>query len=258
MSTLDLHDLARDAARARLADLVVEPALAASAIGTWRARMVNEHGSARVFEGLADQMEDAGIDAATVAEVRGFAAEERRHGMLCGAAVVALGGRALAPALPAAEFPWHADAGSKLEAVLRNVLSVSCLSETVAVALIGKEREEMPESPLRKVLSEIWADEVGHARFGWRFVGAHVPTLDAAAKRRLGDYLEVALEHLEEHELAHLPEGIPVPAGGECYGLCSGSEARALFYDTVRTVIVPTLEKLGLAVPAAGVARTRH
>ena len=238
---LDLRD-----ARASLDGLEIDPAFAASAIATWRGRMVNEHGSARVFEGLAEQMHAAGIEPRWIDEVRTFADEERRHGALCAAVVNALGGDAYAPALPEQPFPLHADASSPLEAVLRNVLSIACLSETVAVALIGKEREEMPASALRELLTRIWADEIGHARFGWRFVHAHVSALDEASRRGLCAYLRVALDHLEEHELAHLPIAATPAAGGERYGLCSGAEARALFYDTVQKVIEPALAQLGL------------
>src|SRR5204863_6003737 len=127
-----------------------------------------------------------------VSEVRGFAAEERRHGVLCGAVVEALGGEALAEIPDGEEYPAHEDAVTPLEAALRNMLSICCLSETVAVSLIGAERIEMPEGELRDLLTKIFADEVGHSRFGWRTLARVAPTLDGATKERLGDYLEVA------------------------------------------------------------------
>ena len=86
---LDLH-----AGASRVApQLSAPPGLVASARATWLGRMVNEHGSARVFEGLAGQILGAGLDASLAQECRGFADEERRHGLLCGAVVEALGGR---------------------------------------------------------------------------------------------------------------------------------------------------------------------
>jgi hypothetical protein len=257
VALLDLRAEAQGAAAALLGPLGSDAALRAPAIATWRGRMVNEHGSARVFEALAAQMEQAGFDAETVAACRGFADEERRHGVLCGAVVEALGGEARAPALARPPFPRHEDAGDALEAVLRNVISVSCLSETVAVALIGAEREEMPDGPLRELLTSIWSDEVGHARFGWGVVVEHAPRLGEAARARLGEYLAVAFAHLEAHELAHLPEAAGAPAGGAALGLCSGSEARALFYATVDEVVVPGLERAGLPARAAWERRGR-
>jgi hypothetical protein len=241
MGTLDLR------AEARLHRPVVPyiPGLRDAAIATWRGRMINEHGSARVFEGLALQLAAAGLDE-LVEEARGFAAEERRHGVLCGAVVEALGGEARAEIQEGAPYPLHEDAKTPLEAALRNMLSICCLSETVAVSLIGAERIEMPAGELRDLLTGIYADEIGHSRFGWRTLGRIAPTLDAETKASLGDYLEVALAHLVEHELAHLPLGAEPPPSGAALGLCSGRDARGLFFDTVEKVIVPVLEAYGL------------
>ncbi len=247
MPTLDL----REAARARRPAVPEIAHLREAAVMTWRGRMINEHGSARVFEALSSQLAAAGLPQADVAEVSGFAAEERRHGVLCGAVVEALGGEARAEIDVPEEIPLHDDAATPLEAALRNVLSVCCLSETVAVSLIGAERFEMPEGELRALLTTIWADEVGHSRFGWRLLERVGPTLDAATRVRLGEYLEVALAHLVRHELAHLPVGSVPPPEGVVYCLCSGRDARELFFDTVEHVIVPGLEAQGLPARSA-------
>jgi hypothetical protein len=241
MTTLDL----RDAARAVMPQVPQDlPHLQPAAIATWRGRMINEHSSARVFEGLAKQFAAAGVHH-IVDEVRVFANEERRHGVLCGSVVEALGGEARADVPEGEAYPEHDDA-SPLEGALRNMLSICCLSETVAVSLIGAERIEMPEGELRDLLTRIYADEVGHSRFGWRTLGLLAPSIDAAMRERLADYLEVAFEHLVEHELAHLPLTSQPPPEGVALGLCSGSDARQLFFDTVEHVIVPGLEIHGI------------
>ncbi len=245
----------RAQARRHAPSLPVIPHLAEAALATWRGRMQNEHTSARVFEGLSRQLEAAGLEAALVAECLGFAEEERHHGVLCGAVVEALGGEAVFQAPAVEDVPEHADV-SRLEAALRNLLSISCLSETVAVALIGAERLEMPEGALRELLTVIYADEVGHARFGWRVAGRLVASLDEAALARVGRYLAVAFAHLERHELGHLNPDAAPPTEGACLGLCNGRDARALFYATVGEVIVPGLEALGL--PAGNAWRQRH
>ena len=244
-SILDLRDAARPLAPA----LPVEPTDRAAAIATWRGRMVNEHGSARVFTALVDQLIDAGAAAEWIDAARRMADEERRHGVLCGAVVEALGGEARAPALAEDAMPAHADV-DRFEAVTRNILSICCLSESVAVALIGAERLQMPEGGLRDVLTEIWSDEVGHARFGWRWLTTHRERLPV---QTLGAYLRVAFAHLEAHELAHLPLG---GAGDPALGVCTGADGRALFYSAVAQVIIPRLEALGL--PAADAWTTRH
>lgn len=253
MIALDL----RSDARALPLTLSASPALSARAIATWRGRMVNEHGSSRVFTALAAQLRRAGLPEEAARSCEVFAEEERRHGVLCGAVVEALGAEALAPALPEQSLPEHEDV-SPLEGVLRNVLSVSCLSESIAVALIGAERLQMPAGPLRDLLTQIYADEVGHARFGWQLLAEQLPSLDGAARKRLAAYLEVAFAHVEAHELSHLPVVAALPEGAESLGLCNGIEARGLFYATVEEVIVPRLEALGLAAARAWRAASRR
>lgn len=246
----------RPAARAAMPALPPLPALYAAAVPTWRARMVNEHESSAVFAALATQLREAGLGASARA-CEGFAAEERRHGELCGAVVEALGGDARARARRHPDLPTHPDVDRR-EAALRNVLSVCCLSETVAVALIGAERLEMPAGELRDLLTRIYADEVGHARFGWAMLRDLAPALDDAARARLGAYLALAFAHLESHELAHLPREAAPPPEAAALGLCHGGDARALFFDVVRDVIVPGLEALGLPASRAWAIRRAH
>lgn len=222
-------------------------ALAPSVCATWRARMINEHESSHVFEALARAFDAIGL-AEEAAECRTFAAEEREHGALCGAVVEAVGGEASARVPVPRVLPAHSDTTPRA-ALVRNVVSVSCMSETVAVSLIGAERLEMPEGSLRDLLEKIWADEIGHARFGWRWLSRVVPELDDAERDAVARYLPIAFAHLESHELAHLPVATEFPAEGTAYGLCSGADARTLFYETVNEVIVPQLEALGF--PAA-------
>ncbi|MEZ4445297.1 MAG: ferritin-like domain-containing protein [Polyangiaceae bacterium] len=247
-------DLREQASRAPVA-LPPLSHLFADVRATWRGRMINEHASSAVFAGLARQLGRAGLGDDLVRQCEIFAAEERRHGVLCGAVVEAAGGEARAPALPPEAFPDH-DEVAPLEGVLRNVISVCCLSETAAVALIGAERLRMEEGPLRELMTSIYADEVGHSRFGWQLAARLVPTLDHEAKARLSAYLAVAFAHLEAHELAHLPEAYDPPAEGHALGLCRGSDARRLLYDAIDEVMIPGLSRLGLEAGRA--FRLRH
>ncbi|MCX5746405.1 MAG: ferritin-like domain-containing protein [Proteobacteria bacterium] len=245
MHTLDL----RQAARARRPAIETPTSIAPAVIATWRGRMINEHGSSCVFEGLAAQLAALGrVDDA--AQCRLFADEEREHGALCGAVVEASGGAALAEVSPPSIVPAHADTTPRA-AVVRNMISICCLSETVAVALIGAERLEMPEGPLRVLLDKIWADEIGHSRFGWRYVAHELAALTPDELDAVARYLPVAFGHLEAHELAHIPVATTWPAEGVAYGLCDGGDARALFYDTVTEVIIPQLEAHGLSAARA-------
>lgn len=246
----------REQARLRRPEVPDLPQLSSAAIATWRGRMINEYQSAQVFDGLAGQARRLDLSATVVEQLTEFGHEERKHGVLCGGVVEALGGEACAAVHEPRVLPEHSGVPA-LEGFLRNVLSVSCLSETVAVALIGAERLEMPQGELRELLSGIWADEIGHARFGWRVAQELVPTLASLQRQRLSFYLRVALRHLEQHELAHLPLASRPPAAGAALGLCSGADARVLFYQTVEEAILPPLEALGLAAREAWATRQR-
>jgi hypothetical protein len=260
-TNLDLRALARAQRPAGIDAHMLDDRTRAAAIATWRARMVNEHGSAPVFEGLVAQLDTLArlglIEAREIDRARKFAAQERRHGIACGAVVEALGGAAEAEALPEQEFPQHADASGELEAALRNLVSICCLSETVAVSLIAAERHDMPTGSLRELLTGIWAEECGHANFGWRLLPKLLARADAQTLDGLGEYLRLAFAELEAHELAHLPAGFIMPPGGEVYGLCDGAQARELFYATVEQVIVPGLEAHGLPARRAWTTRAR-
>jgi hypothetical protein len=114
----------------------------------------------------------------------------------------------------------------------------------------------MPDGPLRELLTRIWSDEIGHARFGWGILQRGFGEQDAAARARLNRYLAVAFGHFEQHELKHLPAQFVPPPDGASVGLCSGRDARVLFYETVDEVIVPRLSALGLAADQAWDERT--
>lgn len=231
----------------------------ARALINWRHRMASEHVSARVFAELASQAVRAGLPTAETARIAAMIGQELEHAVLCARVVRALGGEARAEApgeLPA--VPTHDDV-TPLEGLLRNAISIGCCSETVAVALVGAERELAPCPALADVLGSILADEVKHARFGWRLVDALVPTLDRRARDRLGGYLVSCFEH----QLAfHAPfvrwgaatleaQGIGVPDGP--------ANART-FLDVMTKVTVPGLERVGLPAReafAAAVERAR-
>ncbi len=71
--------------------------------------MVNEYQSAAVFGALAAQAEQRGLSANVVQQLREFEAEERKHGVLCGGVVEALGGDARADVTTPRRLPEHAD-----------------------------------------------------------------------------------------------------------------------------------------------------
>lgn len=224
--------------------LGTDPALHAAARATWRARMVQEHRSGRVFVALAAQLAAAGVDAGDVATCAGYAAEEHRHGVLCATVLGALGGAPVLPAEALPDVPVHPDAGGAVEVALRNVLAISCVAETVAVALLAAERHDV-DGPLRSIVGEILADEVGHARFGWRTAAALAGRLDGAGRARTQAYVGLVLAEAATHFAGRVPAS-SFPASGAALGLCDGCRARALIDAVLAEVVVPRLGELGL------------
>jgi hypothetical protein len=253
-NVIDLRALARK----RMPRIPDPGRMREQALAMWSGRMRKEHASGRVFDALATQVREAELGAAVERECYGFAAEERHHAVLCGAVVEALGGAAIFTVREDDELARHDDA-SPGEALLRNVLSVSCMSETVAVALLGAERLAMPKGELSALLTRIYADEMGHARFGWRLVGVLARKLTPDARERTNEYLREAFGHLEMHELLHIDPQANPPPEGAAFGLRNGGAARSLFYETVERMILPTLDAVGFGATRAWTARlSRH
>ncbi|MDP2304797.1 MAG: ferritin-like domain-containing protein [Pseudomonadota bacterium] len=248
-----LLDLRR-AGAARRPDLSTLPELSdaerQTAIRTWRGRMVNEHLSAQVWASLVPQLMRAAIPPELLTSLPAAAADELRHAEQCAGVVLALGGEAVAPLPEILPLPEHADVGP-LEAALRNVISVGCMSETIAVSIIRAEQAELEGGPLGDVLGTILADEIKHARFGWTVLGLLAPRLDDASRARLSAYLVDAFVHQVTYEVPKLP----IVAGRRPElaeaGVCDGGFARDLFVDTIETIIVPGLAQAGLAAADA-------
>ena len=214
-----------------------------SAITEWTARMVDEHVSSRVFAALLPQMMRAGVDVAFQAAAADAVVDELRHARLCAAVVEALGGEARAQLPELDEFPRHEDV-EPLEALLRNVLSVSCLEKTVSVAFLENNRRNVSESALRRVLTEILTDEVAHSRLGWQMLSSLAPRIDKRMRHRLGEYLVTAFAQLfERHRAAAC---VRRATGADTLGVLDHQDSTTLFANVVNEVIVPRLEAFEL------------
>jgi hypothetical protein len=164
--------------------------------------------------------------------------------------VTALGGEARATMpriLP--NVPRH-DAVSPIACVLRNIVSISCCSETVAVSLVATERERAGAPELRGILDQILADEVKHSRLGWKLLGDVLPTLSAEDRAAIDAYLPYAFEHQVDFHSPFLDmkEQSDAAVGA---GAADGPSNWACFVETLTQVIVPGLDRLGLGASEA-------
>ena len=207
-----------------------------AAIVEWTNRMVHAHVASRLFAGLVPQMMRAGIESGFQAATAEAVVNELRHARLCGAVVEALGGQARAPLPDVCDVPRH-DGVSPLEGLLRNVLSIICLDETVVVAQLENRHRNASESTMRRVIAEILDDEINHSRLGWRLLQGLAPRIDAGMRERLGAYLVPAFARLFDEHL-----------GG---GGSNGVDSKTVFVDVINEVIVPRLEAVDFPARAA-------
>lgn len=223
---------------------------------SWKERMVSEHVSARVFATLVTQTMAAGLPADETHRVAAMIRQELDHARLCARVLLALGTEPVHD-LPQLEVvPDHADA-SPMEALLRNVISVGCCSETVAVALVATEREQAGPPALRRVLDQILRDEIKHSRFGWRLVSRLAPSISAADRASLDDYLVDAFDHQIRFHGAFLGMGDASEAG-VAIGAPHGRSNWLVFVATMEDIVVPGLERCGFAAARAWSAATTH
>lgn len=246
-NALDLRSETRRAPRVALD--AIAPADLDAARTNWRERMVSEYASARVFGQLVGQMMRAGLPAMETRRVAAMAEQELDHGVLCARMLAALGGEPLAELPDLRDIPSHDDA-TPLVAVLRNVISIGCCSETVAVALVATERELAGPPAVREVLDRILADEVKHSRFGWRIVTKIAPSLSANERADLDAYLVDVFVHQRRFHSPFLRMPCASDAG-LAIGAPHGPSNWAVFEDTMEAVIVPGLAHLGFAAGEA-------
>ena len=250
LSTLDLRRHARRSplSAVDIASVPIEDLAAAR--HNWKERMVSEHASARVFAALVGQMMRASVSADETHRVAEMVRQELDHARLCASVLAALGEEPVAQLPELTEVPAHPDA-TPLEAVLRNVISIGCCSETVAVALVATEREQAgARGPIRRVLDQILRDEIKHARFGWRLVARLAPSLSPAERASLSDYLVDVFAH----QLRFHAPFLGMPCSGEAglaIGAPHGRSNWLVFVSTMNEIVVPGLERCGLAAAEA-------
>jgi hypothetical protein len=253
-----LDALARCKPQAEVFDAArYDPRAVAEAREMWRARMRAEHESVPVLAALVTQLIAAGATLDAQAVVLRMAIDEIRHAEICGEAVRALGGEPSCvigepPALPA-----FRGVGAE-ERALRSVIFGHALVETVNTALLVDTLDTMSDPYLREATRRLLADEVQHAAFGFEYLVAWRPWLDAhpEARASLERYLRVAFAELERvRSGSALP---PRRRTEDELALGIGDPARitVVFHQTVEGAIVPALEAFGLDAGAAWRARS--
>ncbi|MFT6396106.1 MAG: hypothetical protein ACJAYU_000849 [Bradymonadia bacterium] len=224
----------------------------------WRLRMAHEHRSAQTFTNLLPHLVTAGASMEFKTVVVRSALDELRHATLCGQVVSLLGHDPTIDVVLTPEKPtFHPDV-SPVEAAIRNLGFVGCISETVAVGMLTEERDKAKEPFVKRVLTQLLADETLHARVGWAYLREEWPSLDAAARERTTAYLARALGYYEQCVIEATLPGVfsdEVMADAIALGFSEPRNALELAYQAIDAVVVPELEKIGVPVGALWNAR---
>lgn len=224
----------------------------------WEMRMMVEHRSSMVFSQLAQQLFEANASLDAKIVMMRMAQDELRHTGTCAEVIEVLGGKAEVEAdLVVQPLAKHGNATPE-ERALRNVIYTTTMSEMIACARFVATLDRTTDPYMRDVIRRLLSDEILHGQFGFHYLAAWRPWLDAHAEVRasIERYLIHAFAIFEE-ELA--PRGaFPALSVDEMrLGADDPKLAREVFYGTVEHAIVPGLENQGLAAGAAWRERRR-
>ena len=220
----------------------------------WRLRMAHEHRSAQTFTNLLPHLVTAGASMEFKTVVVRSALDELRHAALCGEVVTLLGEDPTFKVDLTPEAPTYHPEVTPLEAAVRNLGFVGCISETVAVGMLTEERDKASEPFVKRVLTQLLADETLHARVGWAYLREAWPLLDSDARKRSADYLAKALGYYEQCVIEATLPGVfsqEVLDDAIALGFSEPKNALELAYEAIDTVVVPEFEAMGVPVKAA-------
>jgi len=212
-------------------------------IGVWLMRERAEREAHALFAGLAADLGALDLDRELGCMARQAAADEARHARRCRALVAHFA----APTSPPTPLPPRSfQLGPSELAVERRALyasvALSCVTETLATALLLELRTRAEDALVHATLCEVLRDEVDHARLGW----AHL-----AAVSRTGSAGWLSL---------HVPAMLHAALGGQLapvdavagepdlsgYGLLPQAEVFRIVHGVAADVLFPGLERFGV------------
>ncbi len=217
----------------------------------WASRTNQEHLAVGAFALLTQELAEDGCDPVVLGMMATAASDEVRHAQICRRlAVAALGERApeIAPLLRGVpSVPKYEDAPRTMR-VLFHVVEMCCLNETFTGVYLTEMRARATDPAARAAVESLLADEIGHGRAGWAYLATRQgdPALDALAKelpalvdRSMSAVARAAKQHPEADDPAL-----------EAFGWLGSAAATELYQQTLRDVIVPGFESLGVVTDA--------
>jgi hypothetical protein len=229
---------------------------AARAASVWTHRTRVEREAAVRFASVAERLARTRAPQIVVDLARNAAHDERRHAALCEGLAIGFEPRIAARDLDRAAAPPHpapAALPSGLTArehLLLEVVSMSCVTETLSTALLGEMYERATDHRVREVVHEVLRDEVQHSRLGWAYLASEHARGSVAF---LADYLPEVLAGTVTEELFRPidPDGTSEDANLAGLGALERTRRLSIFAGTMRAVVFPGLARFGVDPAAA-------
>lgn len=222
----------------------LDPALREALAEIWWVQSATEFRVAASFEVVHASLVGLDADAALVALAARAVDDEHRHAALCLDMAGRLAGRAVEapPTLPT-QYPHHREALDEDERRALFVIGQCALNETFANAYLTTAYQDTTSPLARAAIQELLRDEIDHSRLGWAFLSQLPP----ARRARISDWLvPLTITNLRQwhesattHTHAYAANGVP-----------SAEAVREALAETVREVLLPGFEHVGLDVRA--------
>lgn len=216
--------------------------------GRWAYRAGLEHSAAFRFRRLAERLDTARFDGELVAIAANAEAQEREHVRLCAEIATRFGAAVeLATTVDVSEV---APAAWELrDRVVYEVVAFCCVTETANAAVVTAGADDVDDAAIRRAVRTILADEVQHARLGWRFLATHPPTDEQLAW--LGGYLPAMMRGTLRADLFEPQVVIGDEHTMAKFGTLPIAGRREVFVTGMREVVLPGLAALGVDIAPA-------
>ena len=201
---------------------------------------------ASVFAVLVRELFETGADLPVLQICARAVSDEVRHAEVCRLLAARYAGRDVAwPAPARVPIPSHARAPARLRPTLR-ATAMGCINETIASAWLEASLVDATAPLARAAIRELLADDVHHARLGWAHLASARVT--AAVRAEVAAWLPrllqtAALPWLKDAR--HYGDGVP------SHGVPSGETTHTVVVRTLREVVLPGFDALGIATAPA-------
>lgn len=229
-----------------LADLTADERALIGAM--WLRAAEQEHASIASFGRFALELLRFGAPSALVVAAHTAALDEVRHAEACFALAARYTSAEVGPgALP---VPTHLPLAKDLAALAAAVVEEGCVGETIAAMFAAEQRSYATDSQVQHALDAIMREEATHAELAWATLKWAVSQGGEPVRKAAVTAFERAAKRIEMYG----SEAVTVRASteiGAAHGRLSGAVFRRVATQTLRDVLVPCAEALGLGSPAS-------